>query len=101
MGLGWPWQGSRSNRAGSRRSRRFRGCFRLALLITALDAAHIRNRFRIRRDAAVKLDLVWSRVVRGERQRQIIVVLLQQVAQVARTCVDVFCRVVDVFYAEL
>ena len=47
------------------------------LLILALDLVHVGNGFAERRDIAVFLDVVGARIIRGERERQVVAVELQ------------------------
>ena len=73
---------------------------RLFLVECALDAAEVRLSLAVGRHAAETLDALGTGVVGSQSQNDVVVVALEQFAQVARTCVDILPRIENVLHAE-
>jgi hypothetical protein len=58
-----------------------------------------RTAFGKRWNSAVLLNPLWSRIVRRQGERQIVLVEHQQIAQIARSRVDVFLWIENILHA--
>src|SRR5438105_1417322 len=85
---------------GGRVSGGFAGSGGLGFLILALDLIDVGNRLSVGRNVAVFLHFIRAGVIGGKREREIVVVELQQLFQVARASVDVLLRIENIFHAQ-
>ena len=69
--------------------------------VGAADFCHVGAGFTEWWNGAVALDGLRAGVVRGEGQGEIVVIAVEQGAEIVRAGVDIFRGIEDVFYAEL